>query len=158
MGYPLQVLWKTLQWDTVCSRYLVITFLQITHERHPGKTPIAHPWGPGMGVFHEFEVWPKFNLRSCCNNMFYSTALYQESIVLRLLSYVNSIVKLGTSRSCFCTFGSSMSCFCTVGFTVAIADGGKDPETFLWHSQHLETVDLVLGSIECWEMWRHWNV
>ena len=30
------------------------------------KTPIARPLGRGMGVFREFEVWPKFYLRSCC--------------------------------------------------------------------------------------------
>ena len=155
-----------IHWISIASTLenIVVGYsaLPISHDHIPpnnsGKTPTACLWGWAMGVFREFEVWPKFYLRSCCNNMLYCTAFYQESIVLRLLSDVNSIVKLGTSRSCFCTVGSSISCFCTVGFTVAIADGGKDPETFLWHSQHLETVDLVLCSIECWEMWRHWNV
>ena len=30
------------------------------------KTSILRPLGRNMGVFCEFEVWPKFVLRSCC--------------------------------------------------------------------------------------------
>ena len=30
------------------------------------KTPIVRPSGRGMGVFHVFEMWPKFFLRRCC--------------------------------------------------------------------------------------------
>ena len=47
------------------------------------KTPIAPLWGRGMGVFCEFEVWPKFYLRSCCavcNNVLYCSAIYRKSI------------------------------------------------------------------------------
>ena len=49
------------------------------------KTLIARPLGRGMGVFREFEMWPKFYLRKCCavcNIVFYCTAIYRESIVL----------------------------------------------------------------------------
>ena len=42
---------------TVRSRYIPVTFIQIT--------PIARQLGRGMGGFREFEVWPKFYLRSC---------------------------------------------------------------------------------------------
>ena len=62
------------------SPYRLVIFLQITHD----KTPIACPWGRGMGVFCEFEVWPKFCLWSCCavcNNELYGTAIYLEAIV-----------------------------------------------------------------------------
>ena len=39
-----------------------------------------------VGVFREFEAWPKFYLRSCCaecNIVLYCNALYRESIVSR---------------------------------------------------------------------------
>ena len=48
------------------------------------KTPMARLLGRGMGVFGEFEIWPKFYLRSCytsCNIVLYCTAIYWESIV-----------------------------------------------------------------------------
>ena len=47
------------------------------------KTPTAQALGWGIGVFREFEVWPKFYLRSCaeCNITLYCIALYRESIL-----------------------------------------------------------------------------
>ena len=48
------------------------------------KTPIARPLGRGNGGFGEFEVWPKFYLRSCCALciiVLYCTAIYRESKV-----------------------------------------------------------------------------
>ena len=49
------------------------------------KAPIARPLGRGMGAFREFEVWPKFCLRSCCdecNIVLYCVAIHRESIVI----------------------------------------------------------------------------
>ena len=49
------------------------------------KTPMTHPLGRDMGVFCEFNVWPKFRIRRCCtvcNIMLYCTVIYQESIVM----------------------------------------------------------------------------
>ena len=49
------------------------------------KTLIARPLGRGMGVFREFEMWPKFYIQSCCavcNIVLYCTVIYRESIVL----------------------------------------------------------------------------
>ena len=48
------------------------------------NTPIACPRGRGMGVFCEFERWPKFYFRIACavgNNVLYCTAIYRASIV-----------------------------------------------------------------------------
>ena len=49
------------------------------------KAAIARPLGLGMGVFLEFEVWPKFYLRSCAgwNIARYCTGIYRVFIVLR---------------------------------------------------------------------------
>ena len=50
------------------------------------KTSIARPLGWGMGVVREFQVWPKFYLRSCCagcNIVLYCTAIYWDSIIMR---------------------------------------------------------------------------
>ena len=79
------------------SRYRVVIFLQITHD----KTPIARPWGRGMGVFREFEVWLKFCLRSCCavcNNELYGTAIYLEAIVSIWCDNVQGIDQTITSQ------------------------------------------------------------
>ena len=49
------------------------------------NTPIDRPQRRGVGVFCEFEEWPKFYLRGCCalcENVLHCTAIYWESIVL----------------------------------------------------------------------------
>ena len=49
------------------------------------KGTIARPWGRDMGVFREFEVWPKFYPRNCCavcNNILWYTVIYREFIIL----------------------------------------------------------------------------
>ena len=54
---------------------------------NPRKPHKARPWGRCMCVFREFEMSPKFYLRSYCigcNNVLYCTAIYQETIVLSL--------------------------------------------------------------------------
>ena len=48
--------------STVCSRYITVIFLRITHERHP----IVRPWGEVWGVDHECKVWLKFYDCNCC--------------------------------------------------------------------------------------------
>ena len=56
------------------------------------KTAIAHPQGRDMGVFHEFEVWPKFYLRNnciVCNIVLYCTVMYRKSIVLIWNEHLN---------------------------------------------------------------------
>ena len=47
------------------------------------KTTMACPRWRGMGVFHEFRVWPKSYLLSCragCNIVLYCTATYRQFI------------------------------------------------------------------------------
>ena len=46
-----------------------------------GKRPIARTLWRDMGVFHEFEVWPKFCLRNyciVCNIVSYFTVIYRK--------------------------------------------------------------------------------
>ena len=48
------------------------------------KTVTPCPWERGIGAFHEFEMWPKFYLRSCCavdKNMLHCT-MYRQSIIV----------------------------------------------------------------------------
>ena len=51
------------------------------------KTTIARPNGRAMGLFRDFNVSPKFYLRSCCalcNIELYRTAIYRESVVFHI--------------------------------------------------------------------------
>ena len=65
--------WGVLRKLLVSPRYGAISifrghFLQIT------KNTLALPWGRGMGVFREFEEWPKSYLRNCC-------AMYKRTVI-----------------------------------------------------------------------------
>ena len=54
------------------------------------KTSIARPLGRGMGVFREFEIWPKFYTQSCCagcNIVLYCTVIYRQSIVPQIYKH-----------------------------------------------------------------------
>ena len=80
------------------NRYNVYIALSISRGHFsPNKSrkiPIARPWGRGMGVFREFEVWPKFYHRNCavCNDVSYCTAMYRESILASSPSVCKNLV------------------------------------------------------------------
>ena len=61
-------------------------------QNNSWKTPIARPWGRGMGVFREFKIWSKSCLQSCCasNTMLYCTAMYRGSIIHMMKSLLTS--------------------------------------------------------------------
>ena len=76
---------------TELSQYSALLLISCCHSspKSSPNTPRAHPWGPAMGVFGEFELWPKFYLRNCCvvcNEMLYCTAICRHAIVLWLLT------------------------------------------------------------------------
>ena len=85
-----------------------IIYIPISRVNFPSnesrKTPPVVPWGRRMGVWREFEMWPKFYLRGCCdvcNNVLYSTAIYRESIVF--VSSIHNVLHhpLHWNRNCW---------------------------------------------------------
>ena len=67
------------------------------------KMPIAQLLGQVMGVFHEFKVWLKIYLQSCCvvcNMVLYCTSIYWESMIYRqyFTSIGISIIKIRLSH------------------------------------------------------------
>ena len=65
VGHMYLVIWVLYpnQSSTLRSWYLLVTLF----PNNSRKTPIARPLGRGMGVSREFEIWPKFYTRSCCD-------------------------------------------------------------------------------------------
>ena len=78
------------------SRILAVTFLQVARERRTYFGPSGRY--VYVGVFREFEVWPKYSLWSYCTGcdiVLYCIAIYRYCIVCT--SRITNIIWFGNS-------------------------------------------------------------